>query len=111
MGLAALLLTWLSRRDWRLFGQVGRPTLGDLARGAGLWVALLATGQLVRLSLHLIAPEFLAATQASPLTGALSWWVLAAALLINPVFEEVLFLGYAVPTLERVAGDATPPRS
>lgn len=102
--LAAVLLTWLSRRGWRLLAQTGRPTLGDVARGIALWSALFIVGQVVRMGLYLIALNVLSATQAAPLSGALSWWTIGAALLINPVFEEVLFLGYAIPILERVGG-------
>lgn len=100
--LAAILLAWLSRRGWRLLAQTGSPTPSDVARGVVLWSALFVIGQIVRLGLYLIAPHVLAAAQAAPLTGVLSWWTLGAALLINPVFEEVLFLGYAIPILERV---------
>ena len=103
VGMAAVLLTWLSRRGWNVRAQIGAPSLGDFARGAGLWLVLFATGQFLRLALYFGAPDFLTVTQAAPLTGALSLWTLAGALLINPMFEEVLFLGYAVPTIERAA--------
>jgi membrane protease YdiL (CAAX protease family) len=104
VGMAALLLAWLSQRGWNVRSQIGAPALGDLVRGAGLWLALFATGQLVRLGLYLGAPDLLVTTQSAPLTGTLSPWTLGAALLINPIFEEGLFLGYAVPTLERAIG-------
>jgi membrane protease YdiL (CAAX protease family) len=104
VGMAALLLAWLSQRGWSVRTHIGAPAPGDLLRGAALWLVLFATGQLVRLGMYLGAPDFLAATQSTPLTGTLSLWTLGAALLINPVFEEVLFLGYAVPTLERTIG-------
>lgn len=104
VGIAALLLTWLSHRGWNVRAQIGAPSLSDFASGAGLWLLLFGTGQLVRLALYFGAPDFLAATQSAPLTGTLSLWTLGAALLINPIFEEVLFLGYAVPTIERAAG-------
>lgn len=102
--LAALLLAWLSGRGWRLGSHVGAPTPGDLTRGVGLWVVLFVAGQLVRLALFILSPAVVTATQAAPLHGALSLWTLAAALVINPVFEEGLWLGYAIPTLERAAG-------
>lgn len=104
VGMAAVLLAWLSHRGWSVRTNIGAPTPRDLLRGAGLWLALFATGQLVRLAMYLSVPDFLVATQSTPLTGTLSLWTLGAALLINPVFEEVLFLAYAVPTLERTIG-------
>jgi membrane protease YdiL (CAAX protease family) len=100
----AILLWWLARRGWRVAPTLGRATPRDLLRGAFLWCATFAIVRTVNLLLAASVPQVYQAAHDAPLQGTLSWWVYLAALAINPVFEEVLWLGYAVPTLGRVMG-------
>ena len=69
-----------------------------------LWVVTFAIGRLASSVISLVAPDFLAAARASPIYGALSWWAALAALVINPLFEEGLWLAYGVSTLRHSIG-------
>jgi membrane protease YdiL (CAAX protease family) len=69
-----------------------------------LWIVTFGIGRLVVIALRALSPSAMAGSSAGPLQGELSWWAVGAALAINPLFEEVLWLGYAVPQLERRIG-------
>jgi len=102
--MAGALLWWLSRRGWRPARVLGMPNLRDVLRGAVLWCATFAVVRCTNLLLAAVAPGLYNTTHDAPLQGALSWPVYLAALAINPIFEEMLWLGYAVPALGRAAG-------
>jgi len=102
--LAAALGWWLSRRGWRLLDDIRAPERSDLLRGPALWFATWVIGVAVIRLLAAAVPSLEALRVDVPLRGTLSVWTLAAALLINPVFEEILWLGYAIPTIARRYG-------
>jgi len=111
--IAACLLPYLVRRGWKPLAVAGHPEPRDVARGIGLWLGLLACFYLALLGLFIAPPNFVAPLRArSPFTGALSPPVIVAAAVLDPIFEEFLLLGYAVPALGnrygiRVASVAT----
>ncbi len=102
--IAAVLVLWLARRGWFAADELGRPRARDVALGAALWVATFAIGRGASWALSLVAPDFVGAARASPIEGVLSWWAALAALAINPLFEEGLWLGYGVSTLRQSLG-------
>ena len=113
--IAACLLPYLIRRGWKPLAVAGHPEPHDIARGVGVWLGLLACFYLTLLALFIAAPNFVAPLRArSPFTGALSPPVIVAAAVLDPIFEEFLLLGYAVPALGnrfgiKVASVATSP--
>lgn len=104
VALAAVLLPWLARRGWRFRDEVGAPEWRDVLRGTALWTVVFAIGIGVASVAAAVLPVWFATADGTAVGGRLSWWLVGAALVINPLFEEVLWLGYAVPTLERVVG-------
>jgi membrane protease YdiL (CAAX protease family) len=102
--MAVALLWWLGRRGWRTNELLGKLTLRDLVSGAALWCTTFAIVRGTYLMLGTFAPGLFQAAREAPLQGELSWPVYLAALAINPIFEEMLWLGYAIPTLTRQAG-------
>jgi len=97
--IAACLLPYLVRRGWKPLAVAGHPEPGDFARGVGLWLGLLAFFYVTLLALFIAAPNFVAPLRAHPFTGALSPPVIVAAAVLDPIFEEFLLLGYALPAL------------
>ena len=73
----------------------------DFARGLGLYVVLMLSSTLVQLMLWSgLAGSIEAARQFTP-TGTVPALLVVAVTVINPVFEEFLWLGYGVNALER----------
>jgi membrane protease YdiL (CAAX protease family) len=97
--IAACLLPYLLRRGWGPFAVAGHPEPLDFVRGVGLWLGLVAFFYLTLLVLYIAAPNFVAPLRGRPFTGALSPPAIVAAAVIDPIFEEFLLLGYAVPAL------------
>ncbi len=93
------LLPYLFRKKWKPLEVAGAPEVGDFVAGLGLWLGLLAFVYGTVLALYIVAPGFVAPMRARPFTGSLSPLVIAAAAILDPIFEEFLLLGYAVPAL------------
>ena len=102
--LAILLGAWLRRRDWSPRTELGRPAPFDLLRGGVLWAMTFAVVTVANVAFRAVVSSDLASAREATLSGKLSLPVVAVALLINPLFEETLWLGYAIPTLARHAG-------
>ena len=101
---AALVLLWipyLRRRGWRL-AHITRPLeLRDALRGAGLVIlAYLAAGATNALT-EALAPNVAASVRATTPSGAPSIPLVIAVALLNPVVEELLYLGYVANVLRR----------
>ena len=101
--LAALLLVYLRRRNWRPMEIAGAPEPRDILRGLGLWIALIG-GFYVTLTLLYALDPALLNTMRRPLTGSVSPAVIVAIAVIDPIFEEFLWLGYAIPAIANRAG-------
>ena len=93
------MLWFLSRRGWRPIDVAGAPEVHDLGRGFALWLGLLAVFYFELLALFVVAPGIVAPLRTMRLTGTLSPGVAVAGAIIDPIFEEFFFLGYAVPAL------------
>ena len=99
--LAGLLVPWLWTRGWKPWVAAGSPEPVDVLRGGGVW--LLATGCVwtAWATFALLQPTLAAALAAEQrytgIPAAAPAIVLVSVL--NPVFEEFLWLGYGVQRL------------
>lgn len=93
------MLWFLSRRGWRPADVAGIPEVHDLGRGLALWLGLLAVFYFELLALYIVTPGIMAPLRTMRLTGSLSPPVAVAGAIIDPIFEEFFFLGYAIPAL------------
>jgi membrane protease YdiL (CAAX protease family) len=96
---AGLLLPYLRRRGWRPGAAAGAPEPWDALRGSLLWLGCMTAYSLAFFVLYIVAPHMAAELQARPLSGSVSVPVAVAASVLNPLFEEFLWLGYAIPAL------------
>jgi membrane protease YdiL (CAAX protease family) len=97
--IAALMLRYLSRRGWKPMEVAGAPEPQDVWRGFALWFAVVTAYAITFLGIYVVAPGFVAPVQKPQFTGSISPPMVVAAALLNPVFEEFLWLGYAIPAL------------
>lgn len=99
--LSALLVPWLRRRGWTPAAAAGAPAPLDTLRGAGVWVLAYACFVLAWIVFAILAPEAARALAAARrFTGIpASPAVIVVASVVNPVFEEFLWLGYGVMRL------------
>jgi membrane protease YdiL (CAAX protease family) len=99
LALALLIVPYLKTQGWRPQDIGGSPTPLDVVRGAGVIFAAYLSIGLVSLILHFVAPDALAAIRSLRITGTVSPLTVLVVAIINPVFEEFLWLGYAIPAL------------
>jgi len=97
--LAGCLLPFLYRRQWKPLEVAGIPEAADFARGLGLWLGLVGFFYLSLLLLYLLAPGLVTPLRKSPFTGTMSAPVIAIAVILDPIIEEFLWLGYTIPAL------------
>jgi membrane protease YdiL (CAAX protease family) len=97
--IAAVMVRYLSSRGWRPAEVADLPEPQDVLRGFGLWLAVVTAYGVVFLGLYLIAPSLVAPMKIPQFTGSLSPPVILVAALVNPIFEEFLWLAYAIPAL------------
>ncbi|HJQ11766.1 MAG TPA: CPBP family intramembrane glutamic endopeptidase [Gemmatimonadaceae bacterium] len=102
--LTAVLLPYLLRRGWNPFKIAPPPETADIMRGLLLWLALLVALYSTVLVLYMFVPDIVTFLRTRQFTGAISPSVVVAASLLNPIFEEFLWLGYAVPAVASRAG-------
>lgn len=97
--IAVIMLRYLSRRGWKPMEVAGTPEPQDVLRGMGLWLGVVTAYAATFLALYLIVPGFVAPIQKPQFTGSLSPVFVLTAALFNPLFEEFLWLGYAIPAV------------
>lgn len=100
--LAALLVPWLRRRGWRPLAVAGRPVPRDLVRGAGVWLLAIGCYAAVWILFATLDRGAAAALATEHRFGGAPAGPLPIVLvsLVNPVFEEFLWLAYGVARLE-----------
>jgi membrane protease YdiL (CAAX protease family) len=99
--LALAFVPFLRTRGWTL-ARVTRPwQFRDLVRGAGLFLFLYVVYYLIAWLVHAIGPQFAAGVTTRHFTGTLPWSMIVLGSLLNPIFEEFLYLGYGVTALHR----------
>jgi membrane protease YdiL (CAAX protease family) len=93
------IAAFLQRRGWR-WADMGEPVvLRDVLRGTGVWLytALIYYG--LRLALWLIWPRASTEAFTMQVSGTFSWTPMLAAAVLDPIAEELLWLGYIVNAL------------
>jgi membrane protease YdiL (CAAX protease family) len=101
---AIALLPFLARRGSYPRMAAGAPEPRDVVRGVGVWLGSVAAYYVTFATVGLLAPAFAESLRAPRFSGALSAPVMVAATVLNPIFEEFLWLGYAVPALSSRVG-------
>jgi len=96
VGVSALLWPWLRRRGWALGRIAGTPSPWDLPRGVGLALVAYAGFLASSIAWYVTALSTLQRAVAIPVVGHASPAVVAAICVINPVFEEFLWLAYGL---------------
>ena len=97
--LAAALLPYLVRRGWNPLSITPAPEGKDIVRGLLVWVALIVALYVSVLVTSVFVGDMVKFLRARQFTGRISPAVVVAASLINPIFEEFLWLGYAIPAV------------
>ena len=99
LALGLPVAAFLRRRGWR-WADMGEPVgLRDIVRGAGVWLytALIYYG--LRLALWLIWPRASTEAFTMQVSGVFSWTPMLVAAILDPIAEELLWLGYIVNAL------------
>ncbi|HEY0351096.1 MAG TPA: CPBP family intramembrane glutamic endopeptidase [Gemmatimonadales bacterium] len=93
------IAAFLRRRGWRWADMSEPVVLRDLVRGAGVWLytALIYYG--IRLALWLTWPRASTEAFTMQVSGGFSWTPMLAAAVLDPIAEELLWLGYIVNAL------------
>ena len=104
--LTAALLPYLWRRGWNPLSITPPPEGKDVMRGLLVWVALIISLYISVLVTSAFVPNMVAFLSARRFTGHISPAVVVAASLMNPIFEEFLWLCYAIPAVASRAGIA-----
>ena len=98
LALGLPIAAFLRRRGWRWADMTEPLVRRDVVRGAGVWLytALIYYG--FRLALWLVWPQ--ASGEAiMQVSGTFSWIPMLAAVILDPIAEELLWLGYIVNAL------------
>lgn len=96
---ALAIVPYLRKQGWRPQAIAGSPTPFDLVRGLGVFLAAYLAIYLVFVTLYFAAPGAVAAVRSHRITGTVSPVTAITTAIINPVFEEFLWLGYAIPAV------------
>jgi membrane protease YdiL (CAAX protease family) len=106
VAVAAALVPWLARRGWTPRAVAGTPAPSDLVQGAGVWFLALACYYVVWALFAILQPHSAAKLAAehrfNGLPAGAAMIIIAS--LLNPVFEEMLWLGYGVGRLATRVG-------
>jgi membrane protease YdiL (CAAX protease family) len=99
LALALPLGAFLRRRGWRWVDMSDPVVPRDVVRGAGLWLytALIYYG--FRLALWLVWPSATGEAVAIEVSGTFSWIPMLFAAVLDPIAEELLWLGYILNAL------------
>jgi membrane protease YdiL (CAAX protease family) len=98
-----LLVLFLRHRGWRL-GHVTLPfARRDLARGLGVWLLTILCIWVVFVCLLLLRPTYVADVMRTRMVGELDIMLIAAMVLINPLYEELVYLGFVPAAFPKAA--------
>lgn len=103
VALELLMLAWwvprLARGGWTLSCVTLPFSSRDLARGVVLWVAALLTYWLTWIAFALTLPGIIHAATQVRIGGSAAWWSVILLSIVNPVAEELLYLGFIANSL------------
>lgn len=106
-GVAAVLLwPWLVSRGWSFRAIAGAPEPKDVWRGVLLYVLCYAAFYISWYTWFVFVPGTYEVLQHATQTGRAAPWVVVLGSVVNPVFEEFLWLAYGMTALRRY-GDRT----
>lgn len=97
--LAFFILPYLRKQGWHPRAIAGSPEPFDLVRGFGVFLGAYLAIALVYIILYFAAPATAVALRIPRITGTISPLTVMITAIINPVFEEFLWIGYAIPAL------------
>ena len=97
--LAIVLVPILRRRGWTSARLTVPFKWTDLPHAVGVVVVTLLVNVAISLVTYALAPNFFTGLSEIRFAGHLSWWSVALVTVINPLFEETLYLGYLVNAL------------
>jgi membrane protease YdiL (CAAX protease family) len=97
---AALFLPFLRHRGWTPDAIGGAPEPMDVVRGGLVCLGSYVAYYLAFVALLSLAPSWGTTLQATRIGGSVSVPVAVVTALLNPLFEEFLWLGYGVSALE-----------
>ena len=99
VALAFALVLILRRRGWTVARLTVPFRWTDLLHGLGILVVTLLVHTAISLFTYALALNLLVRLAEISFAGHLSWPIVAIVAMINPLFEETLFLGYLVNAL------------
>lgn len=89
-----LLWPWLARRGWNFVSIAGAPEPKDVWKGLLLAALVYVAFYFSWYMYVLLVPGSYASLQAARVTGTAAAWVVVLTAIVNPIFEEMLWLGY-----------------
>jgi uncharacterized protein len=103
--IGTVLVLFLRRRGWRL-EHLTRPfTAGDLPRGVALWLlAMVLAPGAVALALKSATSMDVQALFTTSVVGDLHIGLMVAAVIIRPLYEELIYLGFIPAAFPSAAG-------
>ncbi|HEX9084773.1 MAG TPA: type II CAAX endopeptidase family protein [Gemmatimonadaceae bacterium] len=93
------MVPYLRKQGWRPGAIAESPTSFDLLRGFGVFLAANLAVYLVFLTVYFASQGSAAVVLSPRITGTVSPLAVTITAIINPVFEEFLWLGYAIPAI------------
>jgi uncharacterized protein len=101
LSLAVILLPIVRWRGWRIAQVAGAPEPPDIVRGTGVWLLSMAAYMVSFVLWHTVTPDTVDQLRHVVPTGSVSLAAAVSMSLVNPMFEEFLFLGFGVNALRR----------
>ena len=90
-----LLVGFLRHRGWRLEHVTLPFAPRDLVQGLGIWLLAMLSAWVVMASLTALSPTYAAEVMRTRMVGEpTSTLLIAAVVLINPLYEELVYLGF-----------------
>jgi membrane protease YdiL (CAAX protease family) len=96
-----LMWPWLARRGWNFVSIAGSPEPADVWKGVLLFAAAWVAFYFSWYTYILFIPSSYERLQMTHVTGAAAGWVVALTCIVNPIFEELLWLGYGFNAMRR----------
>jgi membrane protease YdiL (CAAX protease family) len=99
LGLAGIWLPRLKRQGWKLASISRSWRASDAVHAIGLTIGAELAVRIAYVTLWLVDKPLAVTISHYRTVGPLSWWVVVPMVLVNPLFEEVLYFGYIANVL------------